>query len=594
MSQTHHPTKGNPASGAPNSSDSSALRHPNVVAAEERSIDLESSLAALELGRQRLTTCSLLERIQLAKECLNGVFHHVRPWVDACCEAKGIEGESSCRAEEIFLGPFTVARQLRLIIQALEDIGRYGSPRLPGLPRPDADGRLRVPVVPVRGLYDSLIFPRFKISAWMQPEVTRETLHRQDSSVREETARTSLVLGAGNVSSTPATDTFGKVFQGNRVVLLKMHPVNEYLGPIFERAFRPLIERGFLRIVYGGADVGAMAVSHPLVHDVHITGSIEAHDTIVWGPPGHQRDQRQAANKPLLNKPITSELGNVSPWIVVPGSYTASELRFQAENVAASIVNNASFACAATRVIVTSKNWPDRSKFLDLLRQVLAKTPRRKAYYPGAFERFERFTGQEMQYDADGTLPWTLLEDVDPKTPCPLFDQESFVCICAEVKLAGNSELDFLDRAVAFCNSNLWGTLCGAITVPRRFRRKADNESRFQDCVARFRYGCIGINQWPGLMFGLVSPGWGAFPGATLTDAESGIGRVHNTYMLHNVEKAVLDGPLTTYTKPIWFPSHAAPEPIAWAALRVYQDSSPTRLPALIYHALRGHFVRPI
>ena len=46
-----------------------------------------------------------------------------------------------------------------------------------------------------------------------------------------------LVLGAGNVSSIPATDTISKVFQEGQVVLLKMNPVNEYLGPIFERLF---------------------------------------------------------------------------------------------------------------------------------------------------------------------------------------------------------------------------------------------------------------------------------------------------------------------------------------------------------------------
>ena len=43
----------------------------------------------------------------------------------------------------------------------------------------------------------------------------------------------------------------------NRVALLKVNPTQEPLVPVFERALAPLIEPGFVRIVRGGADVGA-------------------------------------------------------------------------------------------------------------------------------------------------------------------------------------------------------------------------------------------------------------------------------------------------------------------------------------------------
>ena len=39
------------------------------------------------------------------------------------------------------------------------------------------------------------------------------------------------VLGAGNVASIPAMDVLNKLFAENRVCLLKMNPVNEYVGP---------------------------------------------------------------------------------------------------------------------------------------------------------------------------------------------------------------------------------------------------------------------------------------------------------------------------------------------------------------------------
>ena len=130
-----------------------------------------------------------------------------------------------------------------------------------------------------------------------------------------------------------------------------------------------------MRIIYGGADVGAAAVHHRLADEIHITGSIDSHDRIVWGPPGAERDQRMRANLPLLAKPVTSELGNVSPWIFLPGEYSRRQLAFQAENVAASVVNNVSFNCVATKVLITWKRWPLRSQFLDLIDAVFARTP---------------------------------------------------------------------------------------------------------------------------------------------------------------------------------------------------------------------------
>ena len=101
-------------------------------------------------------------------------------------------------------------------------------------------------------------------------------------------------------------------------------------------------------------------------------------------------------NDPILKKPITSELGNVTPWVIVPGRYTEAQLRSQAENVIASITNNASFNCIATRMLITCRSWPQRDHFLDLVERILATVPSRYAYYPGAIERYERFSGDTL------------------------------------------------------------------------------------------------------------------------------------------------------------------------------------------------------
>jgi hypothetical protein len=230
---------------------------------------------------------------------------------------------------------------------------------------------------------------------------------------------------------------------------------------------------------------------------------------------------------------------------------------------------------------------------VDRVQQVLAATPERRAYYPGALERYRHFAGREPEIRRPGTLPWTLLRDVDPDTPASFFSSESFVSICVEVPLEGNTATEFLERAVQFANERLWGTLCAAVTVPPGFRSEPCNARVFERSLSQLRYGCIGINQWPGLMYGLISPPWGGYPGSSLSDIQSGDGWVHNTYLLQHVEKSVLDGPLTVLPKPVWFPSHAAAEPIAWAVLDLYRDPSVWRLARLILRAARGHFAVP-
>ena len=145
--------------------------------------------------------------------------------------------------------------------------------------------------------------------------------------------KVSLVLGAGNVSSIVPLDIFYKMFAEGEVVLIKMNPINDYLGPIFEKIFAPLIEAGFIQFAYGGGDVGAYLTRHNLVDTIHITGSARTHDAIVFGV-GEEGKQHKRENQSIMNKPISSELGGVSPTIVVPGPWSKGDFKFQAENIA--------------------------------------------------------------------------------------------------------------------------------------------------------------------------------------------------------------------------------------------------------------------
>ena len=57
--------------------------------------------------------------------------------------------------------------------------------------------------------------------------------------------RVAAVLGAGNVSSIGAMDVLHMlVFAERQACVLKLHPVNSYLGEIHSAAFAGLIEEG--------------------------------------------------------------------------------------------------------------------------------------------------------------------------------------------------------------------------------------------------------------------------------------------------------------------------------------------------------------
>ncbi|MEU0193663.1 hypothetical protein ABZ250_27990 [Streptomyces afghaniensis] len=72
---------------------------------------------------------------------------------------------------------------------------------------------------------------------------------------------------------------------------------------------------------------------HPKVRHVHMTGSAATQDAIVFGT-GTEGTGRKKAGTPLLDKPATSELGGVSPTIVLPGGWSEADLRYQAEQIA--------------------------------------------------------------------------------------------------------------------------------------------------------------------------------------------------------------------------------------------------------------------
>ncbi|GHK52536.1 hypothetical protein KPZU09_22720 [Klebsiella pneumoniae] len=45
---------------------------------------------------------------------------------------------------------------------------------------------------------------------------------------------------------------------------------------------------------------------------------------------------------------------------------------------------------------------------------------------------------------------------------------------------------------------------------------------------------------------------WGAFPGHTLDDIQSGRGKVHNSFMLEKTERTVIEAPFRPFPRSLW------------------------------------------
>jgi acyl-CoA reductase-like NAD-dependent aldehyde dehydrogenase len=516
----------------------------------------DAMLAELTASAPRWVAMAPAHRAALLRACMDTLLAQIDRWADAGRRIKGYAEGSNGHGEEYLGGTLAVMRNLRLFAEALD---ADGAPKLPKTwQRPDGQWVARV--FP-QGLIDMALFTGVTCDVWIEPgqRPTQGRIYREKRGGAAGEGGVCVVLGAGNQSSIPPMDVLYKLVVDDEVCLLKMNPVNEALGPVIEDALRPLVDEGFLRVAYGGIEVGKHLTDHPAVKSIHITGSAAAHDAIYWGP-GEEGRRNKEAGTPRLSKEITSELGCVSPVLVVPGDWTDAELDYQARQVASMLAYNCGFNCNGARLIVLAEGWPQRARFEQLVKDKLNRTPARHPYYPTADATFRRFTEAYPNptllgaKQGEHTMPWTILEGVGTADDEFALSNEPWCGIMSFVSLPAASAADYLDAAVPFANDRCWGTLSINILVDPRTERALGG--RVEQAVADLRYGGIAINCWSGLNYGLVNATWGAFPGHPLTDIQSGRGVVHNGLLLDHPQKSVVRAPFVIAPTPAWFTDH--------------------------------------
>lgn len=566
--------------------------------------DIELAMEDLVRAKDHWAQTSIEQRLELLKQVKDQTAAVAEAWANKAAQMKQIPEGSPLCGEEWLSGPYTVLGACNALINTLRQM--EGKTFLNSLPTRSLDsGQVATRVLP-HSFWDHLLLSGVKAELWMQTGVNADNLSSHTAGAYEtdpasRKGSVSLVLGAGNIAAITPLDCFHKLFLEHSVVVLKMNPVNDYLKEFFDQALAPLIEIGALRIVCGGGDVGAMLCEHPAVESIHITGAKSTHDLIVWGS-GAEAAKRKQLGTPINKRDITSELGAVCPTIVVPGNWSKKDIQFQAEQVATQKLHNSGFNCVASQVLILPKKWEKTPVFIEALRDAMRHVPDRGCYYPGGDDRLSDFDAAHKGCEnlaSKTSETRRLLVDLDQSdNPSVAETNEIFAPALCIKYIDDDGPQQFLQDAIAYSNEKLFGTLGGNIVVDPRTRKSLHKQ--WDGIIAEFRYGCVAINAWTGL--GFLSPvtSWGAFPGDTLENTQSGIGVVHNTFMFDKVERTVIEAPFrpfprnllhgscTLLPRPPWFVTNRKAAILGKLLTRFQHKPSLLKIPRIFLNALLG------
>jgi aldehyde dehydrogenase (NAD(P)+) len=537
---------------------------------------LDAALAVLQAQKERWARLAIRDKRELLLAIRSGLSSLAPQWIDLSARAKQLDPASPWVGEEWVTGPWALAAGINGYLRTLELLDHGRVPAFTRI-RTRPDGQLVVRVFPSDTL-NRLLLSGCSAEVWMQPDVTRETLEEHIAVFYRQPSpkgAVAVVLGAGNSNAIAPLDCLCMLIARGQVVILKMNPVNDYLGPILEQVFAPLVGPGYVRLAYGGTDVGTYLTRHEAVDAVHITGSAKSHDAIVFGP-GPEGAERKRLRQPVLSKPITSELGGVGPCIVVPGPWSDADIRFQAEHIATMKLHNSGHNCVATQVLVLPERWDRSDRLLEAVRHVMRSLPQRAAFYPGSAERRKLAVAArpDAQSLGGGAVARTLVVGLDPGDSGErFFEDEIFGPVLAQTSLPGDTAEEFLVNAVRFLNDRLSGTLGATLLAhPRTLRELGPALDR---ALADLRYGAVGVNLWSAAAFLMAESPWGAFPGHPLEDIQSGSGFVHNTFLLEGVEKTVVRGPFYPFPRSLAHGSFALlPRPPWFVTNRTAQTTA--------------------
>jgi hypothetical protein len=522
----------------------------------------QGEFGALGPGGKAQLLSELLAALKAAQPLLPAL-------ADACVVQQGYDppedpnADSTWALEQIIFAACitSCAGRLKSTLETLAKTGQCPAPKM--LHHRETDGRTIARVYPLDSGDSMKPTKDWIVDVWIKPG---EQPTQGNTFARKPTpGSVGIVLGAGNMAVLGVLDCLHMLFHLNSVVLYKMHYLRTYQEAFVRRLFEPLIAKGYFEVIkeeHGVCDAQYL-VNHPLLSRLHMTGSTETHDAIVWGPKDG-RQERKAKNKPVMDLgklAITSELGCVTPFMVCPGQWSDTELAHYARHLAFSCTSNNGYFCNSPKVLVLADGWSQKDAFMQHLRSTLATLPAAAPYYPGSHRRYQAYEEaygglEKIQGPGFGTskyhgehLPWSLAHvTVDPADLAASANEYAFknepfcpvLCVCT---ITGVSTPEgYLEAATALSNKVIWGRLsCTLMVHPETEKNSAAAVER---AIADLEYGTVAINVWSAHSYSFESGVWGAYGGGTpplerIECVESGIGFVNNALAFDHVEKCV-------------------------------------------------------
>jgi acyl-CoA reductase-like NAD-dependent aldehyde dehydrogenase len=531
----------------------------------------------------------LAEKIHLLESARHRLGDEAEGMVEAACAAQGTAPDGPWIGHQwSALWPFL--QHLRAFEEVLGRIAA-GKPPLPdSAVHTLANGQVAVDAFPITGAEKTLFSSwGYHAQVWMRPGVTAQQVQADAARAYRgdgfENPGVALALGAGNFASLPVVDVVYLLYAEGCVVALKMNPVNAYLRPFFERIFVDFVDRGWLRFVDGGPEVGHYLAHHPDVDRLHMTGSAGTYNALVWGA-GEQGERNRAAGAPLLDKPFTCELGGVSPMIVVPGNWSPADVRRQADKIVGSKLFNCGHICAAPQILILPQDWPQADELLEQVRELMRTLPPNAPYYPGTDEKVARaLAGQPGAEPLQGGDRRVLVTGLDPAENVSLFTDEVFADVLGVVRLPAATVEEYLAAATEFANERLSGGLAATMLVhPATIKAHPDAVDR---AVADLRCGAVGVNEYA-VMVDVGYTTWGGYPGATPADVGSGIGVVGNAFLLQDPQKTVFTAAFHPLVKPVTAATHRTHATLLRKVVHFGATDHVRDLPGVFLAAMRG------
>ena len=509
-------------------------------------LDIDRYITTLRTNSKEFNNISDLQLSSMLEEVISNIKEVAYFWSTVCSDNKETS-KTPAEGEEWLGGPFAAVLATQYYIDTLQSNDDLS---LESYNKEENSYK----VFPNKFI-ERLTFPFIEAKVYFNKSMSFDDINkfRGFSKRYHIDPSITLVLGAGNFSSIPYLDVLYHLITRRSVILLKLNPVNDYLKPVFEKVFQNFIERGYVIVSTGNVYESKYMANHQGVDHIHLTGSDKTFEEIVYGRHLNDKERKLKNLAKLNTKNITSELGNVTPIIIHPGNWSTSDIKYQARKIVTGKLNNNGFNCIAAQVIVLPDGWGQTDTLIKYIKFYMNKAEDRKAYYPESIERLNKLE-KDKAYERVNKLSCVtphLTREIKAYNKYEL--DEVWSSALYFKRIAYSSSEDFSNKAIDYCNNDLWGNL--GVSVIMKDHDKNLNSHILENYIEKLEYGTVAINEWAAIGYIIPQLPWGGFPGNKDNDIQSGKSIVHNSMLFESPLKGVVQTKfrISKIIDPPWF-----------------------------------------